>query len=406
MNTATQLSLMQLNYQQDTADEQAVIHFVNQLLQHAADNLASDIHLEPYEQLCRIRIRIDGRLHTISELPTALAPRFIARLKVLAQLDIAEKRLPQDGRIRLNLSGNQLLDCRISTLPVAAGEKVVLRLLNPDATLPPPEQLGMTTQQLQLFLQYLSRPQGMILVTGPTGSGKTITLYSALQQINQPDINISAAEDPIEMMQPGINQLQIHPRIGLNFATALRTFLRQDPDVIMVGEIRDTETAEIAIKAAQTGHLVLSTLHTNSAWETLNRLQQMGVPLYQLVSTVSLVIAQRLVRCLCPQCRIPQYLDNEKLQQQGFSNHYGSSLQLYTASSGCRHCLNGYRGRTGIYELMPVSSVVAAEPAESAQQLQYLLQQQNITSLRQAALQKAALGITSLQEVNRVTGIS
>ncbi|MDX3772530.1 ATPase, T2SS/T4P/T4SS family [Chromatiaceae bacterium AAb-1] len=399
------LALPQLPYQPRATEEQSVIDFINQVLQQALQYSASDIHIEPGEKHCRIRLRIDGALYILSQLPVALSGRLTARIKVMSQLDIAEKRLPQDGRFQLNLPGGQTADSRVSTLPALWGEKVVLRLLNPDNTLPPLEQLGFTAEQLQHYRQQLSKPQGLILVTGPTGSGKTVSLYSGLQLLNHPDINIATAEDPVEITLTGVNQVQINPRIGLSFAASLRAFLRQDPDIIMVGEIRDTETAEIAIKAAQTGHLVLSTLHTSSAAETLNRLQQMNIAPYNLASAVTLIMAQRLVRCLCPHCKIPEPLPVAALTAQGFSAAQASQLNLFRAA-GCQHCINGYKGRTGIYEVMPVSRNIAALVLQQAdaQQIAAQAQQEGMLSLWAAALQKVAAGITSLNEINRVLG--
>jgi type IV pilus assembly protein PilB len=355
--------------------DEPVIKFVNHVIQHALQQTASDIHIEPYTAHCRIRYRRDGILHEVAEVPSHLASRLVSRLKVMAKLDIAERRLPQDGRLQLHG-----MDIRVSTCPTLFGEKIVLRLLDPQKMSLNIDHLGFDDTQKKLFLSKIKQPQGMILVTGPTGSGKTVTLYSALHHLNTAEKNISTVEDPIEIQLTGINQVPVNPKIGLDFATVLRTFLRQDPDILMVGEIRDKETATIAIQAAQTGHLVLSTLHTNSALETITRLHSMGIEPYNIVSAVSLVIAQRLVRKLCTACKQPERIGKE----------------IFFRANGCDHCLQGYSGRTGIYELLPITTEIT-EPILNGT---YLSQAHD--SLYQAGLEKVHQGITSLSEIHRV----
>lgn len=384
-----------------------IVLYVNKVLTDAIKQGASDIHFEPYESDYRIRFRVDGVLTEASRPPPDLSSRLAARIKVIANMDIAEKRLPQDGRLKLRLSLNNIVEFRVSSLPTIWGEKIVLRVLYSDATTIDLDQLGFEKDQKQTFVNALHQPQGLILVTGPTGSGKTLSLYTGLALLNTDDKNISTAEDPVEIQLSGINQVQVNPKAGLNFATALRAFLRQDPDVLMVGEVRDLETAEIAIKAAQTGHLVLSTLHTNSAAETIHRLMNMGVPLYNLVSSVSLIMAQRLVRCLCPQCKEPETVPpKQELLAQGFRADQITGLKLYKAV-GCKHCNNGYKGRVGIFELIEPSFALkkcvldSSDPVVLTEQLV----KENSLLLRQAGLLKVIAGVTSLSELNRATKI-
>ncbi|MCH8537901.1 MAG: type IV-A pilus assembly ATPase PilB, partial [Alkalimonas sp.] len=322
---------------QPDKDDQPIVAFINKMLLDAIRKGASDLHFEPYEKMYRIRFRIDGILHEVASPPIALANRLSARLKVMSRLDIAEKRVPQDGRIKLKISGKKSIDFRVSTLPTIWGEKVVMRILDSDSAMLGIDILGYEEAQKKLYMDALAQPQGMILVTGPTGSGKTVSLYTGLNILNTEGCNISTAEDPVEINLPGINQVQVNPRAGLTFPSALKAFLRQDPDVIMVGEIRDLETAEISIKAAQTGHLVLSTLHTNSAPETLTRLLNMGVPAYNVASSVSLIIAQRLARRLCGHCKKEETLPEAELKQQGFTDEQLPGLTLYKPV-GCEHC--------------------------------------------------------------------
>lgn len=385
-------------------DDQPIIAFINKILLDAIRKGASDLHFEPYEKSYRIRFRIDGILNEIASPPVALSTRLSARLKVMSRLDIAEKRIPQDGRIKLKLSAKKSIDFRVSTLPTLWGEKIVMRILDSDSAMLGIDVLGYEPEQKQRYLDALAQPQGMILVTGPTGSGKTVSLYTGLNILNTEETNISTAEDPVEINLPGINQVQVNPRAGLTFASALKAFLRQDPDVVMVGEIRDLETAEIAIKAAQTGHLVLSTLHTNSAPETLTRLLNMGVPAYNVASSVSLIIAQRLARRLCPKCKQAEHIPAPELLRQGFREDQLDKITIFKPV-GCEYCTNGYKGRVGIYEVMPISPKMADIIMENGNSLDIATQaqQEGINNLRQSGLIKAAAGITSLAEVNRVT---
>lgn len=389
---------------QPDKDDQPIVAFINKMLLDAIRKGASDLHFEPYEKNYRIRFRIDGILHEIASPPVALSTRLSARLKVMSRLDIAEKRVPQDGRIKLKLSAKKSIDFRVSTLPTLWGEKIVMRILDSDSAMLGIDVLGYEEQQKKLYLDALAQPQGMILVTGPTGSGKTVSLYTGLAILNTSETNISTAEDPVEINLPGVNQVQVNPRAGLTFASALKAFLRQDPDVVMVGEIRDLETAEIAIKAAQTGHLVLSTLHTNSAPETLTRLLNMGVPSYNVASSVSLIIAQRLARRLCSHCKQQEVLPEAELLRQGFTAQQLPTIKIFKPV-GCEHCTNGYKGRVGIYEVMPVSAKMADIIMQGGNSLDIATQAQaeGVNNLRQSGLIKAAAGMTSLAEVNRVT---
>jgi type IV pilus assembly protein PilB len=385
-------------------EDQPIIAFINKMLLDAIRKGASDLHFEPYEKTYRIRFRIDGILHEVASPPVALSTRLSARLKVMSRLDIAEKRVPQDGRIKLKLSAKKSIDFRVSTLPTLWGEKIVMRILDSDSAMLGIDVLGYEEHQKQLYLEALAQPQGMILVTGPTGSGKTVSLYTGLAILNTTETNISTAEDPVEINLAGINQVQVNPRAGLTFASALKSFLRQDPDVVMVGEIRDLETAEIAIKAAQTGHLVMSTLHTNSAPETLTRLLNMGVPSYNVASSVSLIIAQRLARRLCSHCKQQEHLPEVELLKQGFTAEQLPNIKIFKPV-GCDHCTNGYKGRVGIYEVMPVSGIMAEIIMQGGNSLDIATQAQKegVNNLRQSGLIKAAAGLTSLAEVNRVT---
>uniref|UniRef100_A0A486XKD8 Type IV fimbrial assembly, ATPase PilB n=1 Tax=Rheinheimera sp. BAL341 TaxID=1708203 RepID=A0A486XKD8_9GAMM len=389
---------------QPDKDDQPIVAFINKMLLDAIRKGASDLHFEPYEKTYRIRFRIDGILHEVASPPVALSTRLSARLKVMSRLDIAEKRVPQDGRIKLKLSAKKSIDFRVSTLPTLWGEKIVMRILDSDSAMLGIDVLGYEENQKKLYLDALAQPQGMILVTGPTGSGKTVSLYTGLAILNTEETNISTAEDPVEINLAGINQVQVNPRAGLTFASALKAFLRQDPDVVMVGEIRDLETAEIAIKAAQTGHLVLSTLHTNSAPETLTRLLNMGVPSYNVASSVSLIIAQRLARRLCSHCKQQEVLPEQELLKQGFTEAQLPTIKIFKPV-GCDHCTNGYKGRVGIYEVMPVSGKMADIIMQGGNSLDIASQAQKegVNNLRQSGLIKAAAGMTSLAEVNRVT---
>ena len=386
-------------------DDTPVVKFINKVLVDAIKRGASDIHFEPYENDYRVRLRIDGILKQVAKAPVKLNQRMAARLKVMSQLDIAEKRVPQDGRIKLNLSKTRQIDFRVSTLPTLFGEKVVLRILDGSAAKLGIDKLGYEPDQQKLFLDAIHKPYGMVLVTGPTGSGKTVSLYTALGILNEEERNISTVEDPVEIRLPGINQVQQNAKRGMTFAAALRSFLRQDPDVIMVGEIRDLETAEIAVKAAQTGHMVLSTLHTNDAPQTISRLMNMGIAPYNITSSVSLVIAQRLARRLCPACKRPTELPEHALLAEGFtSDEVHAGITLYEAV-GCNECTGGYKGRTGIYEVMPMSEAIQAIVLQggNAMQIGEVARSVGIRNLRQSALLKARNGITSLAEINRVT---
>lgn len=384
-------------------DDGPLVRYIHQVMLDAVRRSASDIHFEPYERFYRIRFRIDGLLHDIASPPCNLANRFAARLKVMAQLDIAERRQPQDGRIKLKLTHNKSIDMRVSSLPTHAGEKIVLRLLDNATIKLDIHQLGFDEQQAHAFLAALNLSQGLILVTGPTGSGKTVSLYTGLSILNTVCANISSAEDPIEIVMPGINQVQINPKAGLGFAQALRAFLRQDPDIIMVGEIRDLETAEIALKAAQTGHLVLSTLHTNSATDTLTRLTNMGLPAYNIAASVSLIIAQRLARKLCRHCKTQEPLSAQQVALLGFDDP-PHELTLYKPQ-GCSLCTDGYKGRIGIYEVLPMNEQLASLIISGADAitLAHAAESAGMLTLRQSALTKVKQGIISLAEANRIT---
>ena len=386
-------------------DDTPVVKFVNKVLVDAIRKGASDIHFEPYEDDYRVRLRIDGLLKMVARAPVKLNQRIAARLKVMAQLDIAEKRVPQDGRIKLNLSKTKQIDFRVSTLPTLFGEKVVLRILDGSAAKLGIDKLGYEADQEKLFKDAIHKPYGMVLVTGPTGSGKTVSLYTALGILNDETRNISTAEDPVEIRLPGVNQVQQNNKRGMTFAAALRSFLRQDPDIIMVGEIRDLETAEIAIKAAQTGHMVLSTLHTNDAPQTIARLMNMGIAPYNITSSVTLVIAQRLARRLCNNCKRRTDLPAHALLAEGFTQaQLDAGIELYEAV-GCDECTEGYKGRTGIYQVMPmtdeISTIILA--GGNALQIADAAQAIGVNDLRQSALVKASKGVTSLAEINRVT---
>jgi type IV pilus assembly protein PilB len=385
-------------------DEAPIVRFVNKVLIDAIKTGASDIHFEPYEKSYRVRFRTDGLLQEVVKPPSNLAPRLAARLKVMSQMDISERRVPQDGRIKMKLSKKRAIDFRVNTLPTLYGEKIVLRILDPTSAQMGIDSLGYEPDQKELYMQALSQPQGMILVTGPTGSGKTVSLYTGLNILNTPETNISTAEDPVEINLEGVNQCHVNPRVGLNFAEALRSFLRQDPDVIMVGEIRDLETAEIAIKAAQTGHLVMSTLHTNSAAETITRLLNMGVPSFNLATSVNLIIAQRLARRLCKECAEPADIPHDTLLAQGFTEELLEGAQLMRAV-GCDKCVNGYKGRVGVYEVVRITPRLSRLIMEEGNSIEIaeVAREEGFGDLRASALRKAAMGAISLEEVNRIT---
>ena len=388
-----------------SADDAPVVKFVNKILLDAINKGASDIHFEPYEKFFRVRLRIDGILEEVAKPPVNLTPRILARIKVLSRLDISERRIPQDGRMRLKISKNRAIDFRVSTCPTLFGEKAVLRILDPSSAQLGIDALGYEGFQKELYLDALSKPQGMILVTGPTGSGKTVSLYTGLNILNTEGVNISTAEDPAEINLPGVNQVNVNPKTGLTFAAALRSFLRQDPDIVMVGEIRDLETAEIAIKAAQTGHMVLSTLHTNDAPQTLGRLMNMGVPPYNIASAVSLIIAQRLSRRLCESCKEPHDIPKEALLEEGFTEeNIAKGFKVYKPV-GCSSCNAGYKGRVGIYQVMKISDAMGRIIMEGGNAIDLADQakKEGIPDLRESGLKKVMDGITSLEEINRVT---
>ncbi|AYF88397.1 MULTISPECIES: type IV-A pilus assembly ATPase PilB [unclassified Pseudomonas] len=386
------------------ADDAPVVRFVNKMLLDAIRGGSSDLHFEPYERSYRVRFRTDGMLHEVAKPPIQLASRIAARLKVMAALDISERRKPQDGRIKMKISKSKSIDFRVNTLPTLWGEKIVMRILDPTSAQMGIDALGYEEEQKELYLAALKQPQGMILVTGPTGSGKTVSLYTGINILNTVDINISTAEDPVEINLEGINQVNVNPKQGMDFAQALRAFLRQDPDVIMVGEVRDLETAEIAIKAAQTGHMVLSTLHTNSAAETLTRLRNMGVPAFNIATSVNLIIAQRLARKLCSHCKKEVDVPREVLVKEGFPEARIGSFKLY-GPVGCENCNQGYKGRVGIYEVVKITPAMQQLIMEEGNSIQIAQQarRDGFNDLRTSGLVKAMNGITSLEEVNRVT---
>ncbi|WP_049621772.1 type IV-A pilus assembly ATPase PilB [Frateuria defendens] len=386
-------------------DDAPVVKFVNKILVDAIRRGASDIHFEPFETQYRVRFRMDGILRPMASPPSKLSARISSRLKVMSGLDIAERRVPQDGRIKLNLSKNRAVDFRVSTLPTLFGEKIVLRILDGSSAKLGIDALGYEEAQKKLYLEAIHKPYGMVLVTGPTGSGKTVSLYTALNILNTAERNISTVEDPVEIRVEGINQVQQNTKRGMTFAAALRSFLRQDPDVIMVGEIRDLETAEIAIKAAQTGHMVLSTLHTNDAPQTIARLMNMGIAPYNITSSVTLVIAQRLARRLCSRCKRPVELPEHALLAAGFTQEeIAAGLELHEAV-GCDHCNGGYKGRVGIYQVMPMMEEIQQIVLQGGNALQIaeVARQAGVNDLRASALLKARHGVTSLAEIDRVT---
>ncbi len=394
--------------EETVSDEAPISRYIQQVLFDAIRKQASDIHFEPFEEHFQIRLRLDGMLQLYSSPPVGIARRVSTRLKILAKINIAERRLPQDGRIKLNLTDGQSIDMRVSTLPTQWGEKVVLRILDSSSVSLDIDLLGYNATQKQAYLKALDKPQGMILMTGPTGSGKTVSLYSGLKYLNTEQRNISTAEDPVEINLPGINQVNIHAEINLTFAAALRAFLRQDPDIVMVGEIRDLETAEICIKAAQTGHLVLSTLHTNSAAESITRLSNMGVAQYNLAGSLSLIIAQRLARKLCVHCKSPHPLEDHQLQ--ALTQHYQNLIpeNMQTANlEGCSHCNNGYLGRIGIYEVMPITPELAEAIGNgaSAIRLENIAKSHGMNTLQLSGIEKLNEGITSLAELQRVISL-
>ena len=386
-------------------DDAPIVKFVNKVLLDAIRRGASDVHFEPYEKIYRIRYRVDGILKEMASPPVQLAMKISARVKVMSRLDIAERRVPQDGRIKMKISKTRSIDFRVSTCPTLFGEKIVMRILDPSSAMLGIDALGYEPFQKALYLKYLAKPQGMILVTGPTGSGKTVSLYTGINILNKEDTNISTAEDPAEINLPGVNQVNVNAKVGLTFASALRAFLRQDPDVVMVGEIRDLETAEIAIKAAQTGHLVLSTLHTNDAPQTLTRLIDMGVKPYAIATSVSLIIAQRLARRLCNTCKELATVPDEALLKEGFQPaDVAAGIKVY-APKGCTNCTDGYKGRLGIYQVMPVTEAIGRiiMGGGNAIDINDQARAEGVWDLRRAGLEKVRSGLTSLEEINSVT---
>ena len=389
----------------DDVEDAPIVRFVNKVMLDAIRRGASDIHFEPYEKTYRVRLRIDGVLKELAQPPVQLATKISSRIKVMARLDIAERRVPQDGRIKMRLYKTRSIDFRISSCPTIFGEKIVMRILDPSSAQLGIDALGYEPFQKEIYLANLKKPQGMILVTGPTGSGKTVSLYTGLNILNVEDTNISTAEDPAEIILPGVNQVNVNPKVGLTFAAALRAFLRQDPDVVMVGEIRDLETAEIALKAAQTGHLVLSTLHTNDAPQTLTRLVDMGVKPYAIATSVSLIIAQRLARRLCPHCKQALNIPADALLREGFTqSDINAGMTIY-GPTGCNQCTDGYKGRVGIYQVMPVTETIGRIIMEGGNAITIADQarREGVWDLRTAGLNKVRMGLTSLDEVNSVT---
>jgi type IV pilus assembly protein PilB len=388
----------------DDVEDAPIVRFVNKVMLDAIRRGASDIHFEPYEKIFRVRLRIDGILKEIAQPPVQLAGKISARLKVMSRLDIAERRVPQDGRIKMRLSKTRAIDFRMSTCPTLFGEKIVLRILDSSQAMLGIDALGYEVHQKEMYLKHLAKPQGMILVTGPTGSGKTVSLYTGLHILNKEDTNISTAEDPAEINLPGVNQVNVNNKVGLTFAAALRAFLRQDPDVVMVGEIRDLETAEIAIKAAQTGHLVMSTLHTNDAPQTLTRLIDMGVKPYAIATSVSLIIAQRLTRRLCATCKQLADIPAEALRKEGFTEEEIPTLKIYMPK-GCSNCTDGYKGRAGLYQVMEVTEAIGRIIMAGGNAIDIADQaaKEGVWDLRRAGLEKVKAGVTSIAEINSVT---
>lgn len=406
LELTTDSELMEEESDDGGSDDAPIVRFVNKMLLDAIDTGVSDIHFEPYERFYRVRFRLDGVLREHSKPPVTLGTRLATRLKVLAQLDIAERRLPQDGRFKMRLTKQRFIDFRVSSCPTLYGEKIVLRILDPNSAQMGIDKLGFESFQKEIFLRNIRKAQGMVLTTGPTGSGKTVTLYTALNLLNTPETNISTAEDPVEINVPGINQVNVNIKAGLEFSTALRAFLRQDPDVIMVGEVRDIETAEIAIKASQTGHMVLSTLHTNTAIDTLSRLVSMGIPAYNVASSVSLIIAQRLVRILCTKCKRKVDVPKPALLEIGFEEEEIDSGELKIFEPiGCMYCQDGYKGRVGIYETMEISKKLGQMIMDGAHVMDLAKQsrKEGNWNLRDAGLNKIREGLTSIDEITRVT---
>jgi type IV pilus assembly protein PilB len=388
-------------------EDAPVVKFLQKMLIDAYNMRASDLHFEPYEHTYRVRFRVDGELREIASPPVAIKEKLASRIKVISRMDISEKRVPQDGRMKLKVGADKVIDFRVSTLPTLFGEKIVIRILDPSSARLGIEALGYEAEEKVRLLEAVSRPYGMVLVTGPTGSGKTVSLYTCLNLLNKPGVNISTAEDPSEINMPGVNQVNVNEKAGLTFAAALKSFLRQDPDVIMVGEIRDLETADIAIKAAQTGHLVLSTLHTNDAPTTLTRMRNMGIAPFNIASSVILITAQRLARRLCPVCKVPADIPHDTLREAGFREEDIDGTWTPYRPVGCSSCNNGYKGRVGIYQVMPISEdmqrIILADG--SALEIGKQAEREGVRSLRQSGLHKVRLGVTSLEEVLGCTNL-
>ncbi len=390
----------------DGVEDAPVVKFVNKMLLDAIRAGASDLHFEPYEKAYRVRFRIDGVMDKVASPPIQLAGKIAARLKVMSQMDISERRAPQDGRIKLKLSKNKAIDFRVNSLPTLFGEKIVLRILDPSSAMLGIDMLGYEPDQKEMFMEALEKPQGMLLITGPTGSGKTVSLYTGLNILNTVEKNISTAEDPVEINLEGINQVNVNPKVGLTFSSALKAFLRQDPDIVMVGEIRDLETAEIAIKAAQTGHMVLSTLHTNSAPETLTRLRNMGVASFNIATSVNLVIAQRLARRLCKACKKPTQVPRQSLLEMGFTDEdLDNPENVIYEPVGCSECREGYKGRVGVYEVMKINDDISRIIMEdgNAIEIKDAALKNGFRDLRRSGIMKVLQGLTSIQEMYRVT---
>lgn len=388
-------------------EDAPIVRFLHKMLVDAFNMRASDLHFEPYEHHYRVRFRVDGELREIASPPIAIKDKLASRIKVISRLDISEKRVPQDGKMKLKVGPNRVIDFRVSTLPTLFGEKIVIRILDPSSAQMGIDALGYEPVEKAHLLDAISRPYGMILVTGPTGSGKTVSLYTCLNLLNKPGVNIATAEDPSEINLPGVNQVNVNDKAGLTFAVALKSFLRQDPDIIMVGEIRDLETADISIKAAQTGHLVLSTLHTNDAPTTLTRMRNMGIAPFNIASSVILITAQRLARRLCPQCKVPADIPHEALLGAGYSDEEIDGSWVTYKPVGCSACNNGYKGRVGIYQVMPITEEIQRIILRDGNALEIAIQAklEGVRSLRDAGLHKAKLGMTSIEEVLAVTNL-
>ncbi len=403
--TAAEAATETTNNNAAEVEDAPVVRFLHKMLMDAFSMRASDLHFEPYEHTYRVRFRIDGELREIASPPIAIKDKLASRIKVISRMDISEKRVPQDGRMKLKVGADRVIDFRVSTLPTLFGEKIVIRILDPSSAKLGIDALGYEAEEKERLIKAIGRPYGMILVTGPTGSGKTVSLYTCLNMLNQPGVNIATAEDPSEINLPGVNQVNVNEKAGLTFAAALKSFLRQDPDIIMVGEIRDLETADISIKAAQTGHLVLSTLHTNDAPTTLTRMRNMGIQPFNIASSVILITAQRLARRLCLNCKQVAEVPAQALRDAGFQNaDLDGSWKPYKAV-GCSMCNNGYKGRLGIYQVMPISDEIQRIILRDGSAMDIAAQSEleGVRSLRQAGLHKVKLGLTSLEEVLAVT---